>query len=268
MLIKGKEKDRQRILDYCLSEPIVNTFIIGDIENFGFSSEIQDVWYESQEDKIIGVILRYHTMLIVYSQNLNMDFKQIESIIDSNNIELISGKKQVMDKLYSKLKARYSRKDSKLCKFTGDYPLIDKDLELSIAGPDDAMDIALAYGDIEEFKSMYSPDVNIRFNQIYNRIVSGEGIHVFIKEKGTIIAHGNTSAENSFSAMIGGLFTREDRRNNGYGSLIISYLTRYLLAKNKEVALFYEDDKYDSFFGNNGFEKISDWTLLRREIDE
>ncbi|MBM6839507.1 GNAT family N-acetyltransferase, partial [Clostridium saudiense] len=33
MLRLASEKDRREVLDYCLEEPNINLFIIGDIEN-------------------------------------------------------------------------------------------------------------------------------------------------------------------------------------------------------------------------------------------
>ena len=36
MLRLASEKYRRGILDYCLKEPNINLFIIGNIENFGF----------------------------------------------------------------------------------------------------------------------------------------------------------------------------------------------------------------------------------------
>ncbi len=268
MLIKGREDNRKEILDYCLEEPVVNTFIIGDIENFGFSTEFQDVWYERKEGKILGIALRYHTMLIVYSKSLDMDFTKVEAILDSNNIEIISGKATVMDELSPILSSKYTRKDAHLSQYRGDHSFLESKDNISIATGDDAMEIAISYGNIPEFGHLYSRDVNVRYDQIFNRIVSGEGIHVFIKDEKGIVAHGNTTAENSYSGMIGGIFTREDKRNCGYGSQILSYLTRYLIDKSKEAALFYDNQRQDAFFKKNGFENIGIWTTLRRDIDE
>ena len=44
MLIKANEEHRFKIMDYCKAEPSKNLFIMGDIENFGFNSDFQDVW--------------------------------------------------------------------------------------------------------------------------------------------------------------------------------------------------------------------------------
>ena len=268
MLVKATESHREEILNYCLEEEVFNIFIIGDIENFGFSSEIQDIWYEKEDDKIMGIALRYHTTLIVYSKDLNMDFSLITSIADNMNIENISGKSTVIDKLYPYLKGNYSRKDTKFCQHRDINALKEVEEDIKIAKEENAMEIANIYGKIPEFKSLYSSDVNIRYKQIYNRISTGEGKHLFIKDSLGIVSHGNTTAENSNSAMIGGVFTREDKKRMGYGSQIVSYLTKDLLNRKKNVCLFYENKIEGQFFSKLGFETIGNWTVLRREKDE
>ena len=44
MLQKIIDKDRRIVQEYLLLEPSYNVFMIGDIENFGFECEFQDVW--------------------------------------------------------------------------------------------------------------------------------------------------------------------------------------------------------------------------------
>ena len=268
MLVKAIESNREEILNYCLEEEVFNIFIIGDIENFGFSSEMQDIWYEKKDNEIIGIALRYHTTLIVYSKDLNMDFSLITLITDNMNIENISGKSTVIDRLYPYLKGNYSRKDTKFCQHKDINGLKDVKEDIKIGKEEDSMEIAIAYGEIPEFKNLYSSDVNIRHKQIYNRISTGEGKHIFIKDNLGIVSHGNTTAENSNSAMIGGVFTREDKKRMGYGSQIVSYLTKDLINRKKSICLFYENQIEGQFFKELGFKVIGNWTVLRREKDE
>lgn len=268
MLIKAREINRNDILNYCLDERIINTFIIGDIENFGFSKDFQDVWVDIKDNEIQGVLLRYHTMLIIYSKMLNMDFSVVQPIIENYSIEIISGKSSVIDKVYPNLKGKYNRKNNNLSQIKNIDGLKDLTEKIQVATEDDAMEIAQTYGEIQEFKDLYSRDLNNRYNQIYNRISSGEGKHIFIKDEEGIVAHGNTTAENSFSGMIGGVFTRKNMRYRGYGSQIVSYLVRDLMVRNKEVALFYSDEKEGAFFRKLGFEDMESWTVLGRDISE
>ena len=75
MLRLANEKNRREVLDYCLEEPNINLFIIGDIENFGFDKDFQDVWIQYKEEIITGIVLRYHTNFIVYSTFLKFRYE-------------------------------------------------------------------------------------------------------------------------------------------------------------------------------------------------
>jgi len=264
MLVKAEEKDRQEIIDYCLNEPTMNIFIIGDIENFGFSSQFQDVWYERKDKNILGVILKYHNSLIVYSKDLDMDFGLVPKLLEEIYVDTISGKSTVIDGLYGVLADSYKRKDMNFCEHKNPASLAKITKDIKLADKDESMDIAIAYGSIPEFKHLYSDDVNERYKQIYNRIASGEGKHLLIRDELGILAHGNTTAENSFSGMIGGVFTREEERKKGYGTQIITALTTDLLNRNKSACLFYGSEKKGSIFEKLGFEIIGKWTVLGR----
>lgn len=265
MLIKAREEDRIKLLDYCKEEAVFNIFIIGDIENFGFSSPYQDVWYEEKDRVIRGIALRYHDNLIVYSKDLDMDFTLIPSLLKENAINIISGKQEVIDSLVDYLGDETSRNDLNFARHQGDQGLGSEAGGLIVASEKDAMEIAQAYGEIEEFKNLYSEDLEERHRQIRNRIKSGEGKHLMIKDKRGILAHGNTSAENTVSAMIGGVFTREDMRGKGYKEKIISSLIQDLKDRNKEIGLFYKDEEEGIIYKNLGFEKIGIWSIIGRE---
>jgi len=265
MLIKAKEKDRSMLLDYCKSESIFNIFIIGDIENFGFSSPYQDVYYQMDKDQIRGIGLRYHNNLIVYSKLLDMDFSLINNILARHEIDLISGKACVIDKLYPHLRGKTSRNDLVFCKhFYMDMLSPDID-NVIVANENHAMDIAISYGDIEEFKNLYSNDIKERYKQIHTRIKSGEGKHFLMLDDLGIVSHGNIAAENTLSGMLGGIFTRFDLRNKGYGSALTSALIRDLKSRDKQVALFYKGRVQERFFKGLGFKEIGTWSSLRRE---
>lgn len=268
MLIKASEKDRDEILDYCKNDSIFNLFIIGDIENFGFSSPYQDVWYDKEDENISGIALRYHSNLIVYSHSLDMDFNEVNSILDRYDIELISGKSTVIDKIEMHLKGNNTRNDLKFCKHIDIDCLPGISENIMLAEEKDARDIAIAYGSVAEFKDLYSNNVDQRYLQISSRISSGEGKHLMILDDKGIVSHGNTTAENSSSGMIGGIFTRVDRRNKGYAAQIVAALVRDLKDRNKEVALFYKDELEGNLFKKMGFKEIGSWSTIGRSKDE
>lgn len=69
MIRKLGAQDHDRLMDYLADEAAVNLFIIGDIENFGYESDFQDVWADFDEnDGYRAVLLRYYDSFILYSK--------------------------------------------------------------------------------------------------------------------------------------------------------------------------------------------------------
>ena len=263
MLMLANEKDREKVLEYCLGEPNINLFIIGDIENFGFDKSFQNVWIQYNKDIITGIILRYHTNFIVYSKNLDMNFKEVIKLLIENDAKVVSGKLSVINKICELMSEDYNKREMFFCELRDENKLEKIDEEnIEIATTDDSMEIAKAYGNIKEFEGMYSNDVNERYKQINNRIASKEGVHIFIKENNEIIAHGNTTATTSVNAMIGGVFTIPEHRNKGLASKIVSVLARRLLSEGKSACLFFDNEEAGRIYYNLGFCNTDKWAML------
>jgi len=96
MFRKLTENDRQNAIDYLTQEASYNVFTIGDIENFGFDKEFQDVWGEFGENgEFRALVLRYYTNHIVYSITNEYDSTPIVEILRNTSGEwVVSGKEQ------------------------------------------------------------------------------------------------------------------------------------------------------------------------------
>lgn len=265
MLIKAKEKHRVEIMNYCKVEPAINLFIIGDIENFGFDSEFQDVWMQVINNKLVGVVLRYHDNFIVYSKDLDMNVEEISELLAGMDSKVISGKLSVINLLYPLVAEKYTKKEMFFCELKDGSSLRKEEIDVVVATCEDAMEIAEAYGLISEFKGMYSDDVQERYKQINTRIKTGEGIHMYIKENGNIISHGNTTAETSVAGMIGGIFTLPEYRNKGLGSKMVEALSYSLLSRGKSACLFFNTPEAGKIYHRVGFKDIDKWAILGRK---
>jgi hypothetical protein len=264
MLNKATELERSRILDYCMAEPNINIFIIGDIEIYGFESDFQDVWIQTIDGKTTGIILRYHDNFIVYSKDLDMVYEEVISLMHGANVGVISGKQSVIEPLVTLLGSGFSKKEMTFCELKTPGGSFGKSEGVEIATLEEAFEIAEVYGKITEFDGLYAREQELRYHQIANRIKSGEGTHMIIREAGKIISHGNTAAETSVSAMIGGILTLPELRRRGYGSSIVSALCHYLSEKQKSICLFFDTPEAGLFFQQLGFEQTDHWILLRR----
>jgi len=268
MLRKADESDRQCILDYCKDEPSINLFIIGDIELYGFNQTFQEVWIQTETDtngemtkEITGIVLRYHQNFIIYGKEF-IKADEIVALLKNSEVAIISGKSTVIEKIYPLINSQFELKALHFAELkSGD--LLLKDLsDVSLADINDATAIASSYEHISEFDSLYPGDLEIRKRQISNRITSGEGIHLFIRKDGKIISHGNTAAENSVSAMIGGVMTLEPYRRNHYSKKVVSALCKHLFDQGKVACLFYKGDACANLFHQLGFQDIDQWHIL------
>lgn len=99
MIRKLLSKDNKQLMDYLKEEKSINLFIIGDIENFGYDSDFQEIWAEFDEnEQIVGVLLRYQNFYVPYSKG-DFDVQGFVDIINKDKkLEVISGKKSVIEK--------------------------------------------------------------------------------------------------------------------------------------------------------------------------
>lgn len=54
MIVKADDTLNEQILDYLDEEKAMNLFIIGDIENFGYDTDFQDIWVDLGEQGRYG----------------------------------------------------------------------------------------------------------------------------------------------------------------------------------------------------------------------
>ena len=88
MIRKLTENDRKMTLEFLNDEPAINLFIIGDIENFGFDEDFQEIWGNFDDlNQLQGVLLRFNENFIPYYKNANFDITDFRNIITSNNIQ-------------------------------------------------------------------------------------------------------------------------------------------------------------------------------------
>ncbi|MHC5039566.1 MAG: GNAT family N-acetyltransferase, partial [Planctomycetota bacterium] len=105
MLRKLTESDRKPVLAYLTQEPSYNVFTIGDIENFGFETDFQDVWGECDEEgRYRAVVLRYFTNHIVYSAGSEFDREAVCGLLRSaQGGWMLSGKQSIVESLAPEL---------------------------------------------------------------------------------------------------------------------------------------------------------------------
>lgn len=256
-LIKCEEEHRETLLEYLKQEAVRNTFLIGDIMNYGFGSEMQQVWMDMEEEACQAVYLWFCNNLLIYSH---------KGVLNAESIALLLGLK-VPDQVMAK-----SVHLQQMHPFLEGYQMKSKTL-LALIATEKVFedDIVFSYrkGTLEDVDRIYeflqsgelAPLYRSR-EMIEKRIETGEGVHLLVEEGGEIIAHVNSAATTPYSTMIGGLFTRLDDRGKGLGSFLTKCISREIIESNRIPCLISAQEVEHNLLYNVGFEKVEEFTTL------
>lgn len=262
MIRKLTEQDRERTLNFLKKEAAINLFIIGDIEGFGFDSEIQELWGQFDEKAgLEGVLLRFNESYIPYFEKEDFDITGFKNMIE--NVEgklMLSGKATVLKPFLTAEELKTAKSDY-FCELKEGSSLEPLDSTvIKIATEDDAERITELIEHISEFQGFGNTA-----DRIAHKIKTKTGRVYYIEdESGKMISVSQTTAENSMSAMVVGVATLPEHRGKGLMSKCLSKLCRDLLEEGKTLCLFYDNPKAGSVYHRLGFESIDHWRMLTR----
>lgn len=264
MIKKCVEQDKNSILDFLQREPIYNTYIISDIEKYGFNQDYQDIYKQvNKQDKVCGIFLRYYQNFILAGNAIELDYDEILLLLEKE-ITVIMAKDEIIKNLEIKLKDEKLKDEVTIDKkkmYCLEKKVHDeKNVECSYASIEDVDDIYDFIMTIPEFKNIYGEKA-----MISNRILHQEGNHIFIKKDHQIIAHVNSAASTDKTSMIGGLCVRKEFRGQGYARKVLIAICSLICRENKIPCIFIENTKCsDSLLLETGFEYYGQWWVIQR----
>ncbi|MGC5325343.1 GNAT family N-acetyltransferase [Brevibacillus sp. SYSU BS000544] len=258
MIRKVTQKDHKQIIAFLQEDKSFNLFIIGDIENFGYEQDFQELWGEYDEDgELRAVLLRYYHSYLPYAKG-EFDVEGFVSIIQKDeNAEILSGKKEVVERFgpylpFKKQKQQFFAEITEMAVF--DKNKITLPIEKATIGDCDS--IFALKEQIKEFEIGTTARESFR-----KTISSGTGRTYFYKEDNNIIACASTTAENSFSGMVVGVCTHPDARRRGMATACVQKLCEDLLQQGKTLCLFYDNPAAGSIYRRIGFKEIGQWCM-------
>lgn len=242
-------------------QPAENLFIIGDIETFGYDQPFQKIWGQFEDDKLIAVLLKYEGNYIPYAQG-TFDVNGFADIINADQqMTELSGLKYLTDQLEPLVnKQPIKKQELYYAKCTKLQPIYEAaDLEgvarLTLDEIDENVELMLS---IPEFEgSNITAESKIRAEE------SKMGRTYIMREGDLMVSSASTTAENSVSAMIVGVATREGFKKKGYATKCMQKLCGDLLNEGKSLCLFYDNPSAGSIYKRLGFEDIGFWNMLR-----
>lgn len=258
---KLREEDRERAVSFLAAEPSYTVFAVGDIENFGFRADFQDVWADVDERGHMHVLLlRYYTNYVIYAPDDQVDLENtVQLLSKKTGIWMLSGKQTMV----TRLSAMLGIPGASIEKQT----LAELMRESFNPGPATPMDVEWATDDtfhevlqlqkaIDEFSRFGDSTEALACNQ-----KSKTGRTAMVRDNGVVVSSASSAAENSVSAMIIGVGTMKKYRNCGFASACILTLCRKLLDENKTICLFYNNPLAASMYKKIGFNDIGEWAV-------
>lgn len=265
MIRKLSREDHDLLYNYLKDEASINLFTLGDLEVFGYEADFQDIWGQfDDQNQLVGTLFRFYHSYMPYAKG-DFDVEAFtEIMLQDDKFEALQGKSELVQR-FEQL-GRLPIVDSQETYFaelrTGDKldPLLDTSA-VKLATLDDVdriLDVRHA-----SFKSGRSAR-----EQLVKVMESGMARTFYIEDESTgqIVASASTTAENSLSAMIIAVSTRDEYRNRGLASSCMTALCRQLLAEGRILCLFYHNPAAGSIYKRLGFEDISMWRMCKSPL--
>lgn len=262
MIRKLNENDLQPLMELVGKNPAINLFIIGDVENFGFNQDFQELWgeYDSPGGPLKAVMLRYFGNYLPYAEG-TFDTAGFAEIIRMNTAaEMISGASGVVQAFRGKVSIR-NEKEMHFAQLSEMNEEIRRTAaaatKIKKAAAEDVEAVCSLMDIIEEFEG--SPEDSRR--SYHQTLESGTGRTYFAEQDGKVIAAASTAAENSLSAMIIGVATHPLYRGRGLATRVVAQLCTDIIADGKSLCLFYDNPQAGVIYKRLGFTDIGSWTM-------
>ena len=245
------EKDKGRLTTFLNSEPVFHTFLLADIEQYGFDKDYQKVYVQEKEGVCEAVFLKYYSNFILAGDPAKIDYEKVSSVIGPE-ITTIMGNAEIVEKVIEKLKTKFNLICNNLYVHEPESKIVQN--ELKVANLDNVDRIHEFLMCFPEFRVMYAEK-----GMIINRIRNNEGVHLFIEKDGEIIAHGNSAASAEKTCMMGGICVKEEYRHLGYAKTILRALCRYIESIDKIPCIFAKENPEYSIFKELNFKRYGRW---------
>jgi len=264
-MIKLKESERSRLLSYLLTEPEINMFFIGVIENHCIDSDEVAVYAEENKhrDDWNIVILKYYDNFILYSRDDAFQINEVVEFLKDDIVDSINGKANVIRQIapffpHMKVEEKTMLRLENL----KETPYELGKVKVRLLTPKDAGMIIDLYAQNIEYESNYQSNREKYIDERRNNL-AGEGIAVGLIYKNKLISVAEISADNDMTGLIVGIATHPKYYGRGYATQAISALCSEAFKRGKKhICIFHDNPQVKRLLMNIGFEEKSQYALL------
>ncbi|MCU0722791.1 MAG: hypothetical protein MUC63_04125 [Planctomycetes bacterium] len=102
-IVELNARHHERVMALLRRDPARTVFLVGDIENFGYKTDFQDVWGEVAGEEIRAVLLRYFGHFLIHAQG-PFDLDEFARVIEGGPaVDQLSGSPEACEPLARRL---------------------------------------------------------------------------------------------------------------------------------------------------------------------
>lgn len=227
------KKDAERVLEYTRPNLAECIYLYIDVSVYGVEDGTIDLWIDEDPEGINFVVMRYQDSLQIYSHKDKWDKDALMDIVKEYNINNINAKNSMLDVLDDYFGEEYEKRTGWILKSKSLASLDIKEAELvELAKPEDAEEIADVMCSSEQWSRVYSKEKLAK--QLADRMKTGMGRSLIIRDGNKIIAHDATFAETEDIVMGSGLIVLDEYVDRMYSAALGVAMDRMLEAEGKE----------------------------------
>jgi predicted GNAT family acetyltransferase len=269
MLQKLTNADRDAVLRYVAAEPEMNLFFIGDVENCGLEGDTAAVYASVGNGRWDGLVLRFYDYFTFYSDHTDFAAEPVAEFLYRQAMDSLAGKYELVERLAPywpawKLRPTYMAR----CSRPAQMPL-PAGIALRRLTPADAGELCALYATIAEFRHTYDTPEKCAREALRTAEKLGRGsLGIGAYAGGALVSAVTTSADNSRSAMLIGMATREGWRCRGIAGAVMAAAVRAVLAGGRAFAcLFYDNPAAGRIYRRVGFAELGRYGMLQPRED-
>ena len=233
-LREATEQEIPAILTYLKRNLADCLYMYIDIAKYGLENPNMKIWINSDQNGVRFVMMKYYSGISVQADENAYDPEEIARIAKEEKATVVRGKKSIVEKI-EPLLSEFTAEYGYVFEFTN-YRYDDFDGKVETAVSEDTLEIAKLIRTNEELGSYF--DVDGLAKQLSERIETGMGRSLIIRENDKIVAHIATYAEFEKLAVTSALIVAPSSQNGIYGSILEGDLVRQLWDEGFKVYTF------------------------------
>lgn len=260
MIKKAEKKHFEAVVNFLDKGGSINTVLLSFIEKYGFEKDFQEIWlYNDNDGNILVVIMRYFNSLYIYCEDSFAAKEELGFFASFLGPEIVSGRTDLLSDISPYFNDMFLESSTHMVltndKMLKPCPMVEK------ARYDDCREMAELIYSIPDFARFYHSSEEIE-KGIRRRMEMGMCRYFVLRKNGKIVSQAYTTTESSKYATIGGVVTRNEYRNQGLASFVVSNLCEDILKDNKIPNLFYSSINAGRVYERLGFVPSGNYAML------